>query len=326
MSELLEKCTVCLAMLDEEDLFCPNCGSEAPNRVTQVAGGGASSTHSFDCKGCGASMSYDANVKTLACPFCGSHDFTEPEEARSLAANRAVPFAIDRQQAEQILRQWLSRGFWRPGDLAQQAVIDGLAAVYVPYWLFSGKTHTYWTADSSQTPAGARGEWFPLTGEHRGDYSNMLIGGSSALTPAETAAIRPFKMEAARPPSEVIDSHGTVVEQFRVQRKFARPQAQQGLEEAERQACAIHVPGRVRNVKVNVMIEGLTGEPVLLPVWIMAYRYRDEVFRFLINGQVGLATGSAPVSRLKIAAAIAIGVGVALVALVVLLLLAAGGR
>lgn len=72
-----------------------------------------------------------------------------------------------------------------------------------------------------------------------------------------------------------------------------------------------------------MLIEGLTGEPVLLPVWIMAYRYRDQVYRFLINGQVGLATGAAPVSHLKIAAAIAIGVGAALLAVIVLVLLAA---
>jgi hypothetical protein len=296
--------------------------------VTIVAGDRAATTHSFDCRSCGASMSYDAEVKTLRCPFCGSHNFSETE-TKGLAANWAVPFAIDRQQAEGILRQWLGRGFWRPGDLAQQAVVSDLAAVFVPYWVFSAKTHTYWTADTSQTPPGARGDWFPLTGEHRGEYSNVLVGGSSALTPAETAAIRPFNMEAARPPAEVLGQgvpggqSGTLVEQFRVQRKFARPMAQQGLEAAERQACSVYVPGRARNVKVNVMIEGLTGEPVLLPVWIMAYRYRDNVYRFLINGQVGLATGNAPVSKLKIAAAIAIGVGVALVALIIFMIIAA---
>jgi RNA polymerase subunit RPABC4/transcription elongation factor Spt4 len=329
MSEVLEKCAVCLALLDEEDLFCPNCGREAPNRV-KVAGDRPATTHSFACKSCGASMSYDAEVRTLRCPFCGSHDFAEESDAPSLAASRAVPFAIDRQQAETMLRQWLGRGFWRPGDLAQQAVVNDLTAVYVPYWLFSARTHTYWSADTSQTPPGARGDWFPLTGEHRGEYTNVLIGGSSALTPAETAAIRPFQMEAARPPSEVLGrdgaaGHGIVVEQFRVQRKFARPLAQQGLEDAERRACAVYVPGRSRNVKVNVMIEGLTGEPVLLPVWVMAYRYRDDVFRFLLNGQTGQATGNAPVSRLKIAGAVAIGVGVALIALIVFLLIAAAG-
>ena len=62
---------------------------------------------------------------------------------------------------------------------------------------------------------------------------------------------------------------------------------------------------------------------MLLPVWIMAYRYKDQVFRFLVNGQTGQATGQKPTSATKIAAAVAIGV--AIILLVLLLVLACGG-
>lgn len=79
-----------------------------------------------------------------------------------------------------------------------------------------------------------------------------------------------------------------------MQRKYARPLARQGLESLERAACAEYVPGRNRNLKVNVRLEGLSSEPVLLPIWVMAYRYQNQVFRFLINGQTGKATGEAP--------------------------------
>ena len=37
----------------------------------------------------------------------------------------------------------------------------------------------------------------------------------------------------------------------------------------------------------------------------MAYRYNERLFRFLVNGQSGQATGEAPISYYKIAAAIA---------------------
>ena len=59
---------------------------------------------------------------------------------------------------------------------------------------------------------------------------------------------------------------------------------------------------------VNVRFEGMSSEPVLLPFWIMAYRYKDTVYRFLLNGQTGKATGTAPTSLMKIGAVIAIGV------------------
>ena len=91
-----------------------------------------------------------------------------------------------------------------------------------------------------------------------------------------------------------------VFEQFRVQRKYARPLARQGFENLVRQECTQYVPGRCRNLKVNVQLEGLTSEAVLLPVWIMAYRYQDHVYRFLLNGQTGKATGQAPTSWKKV--------------------------
>ncbi len=147
----------------------------------------------------------------------------------------------------------------------------------------------------------------------------MLIGASAALTPAEALQICPFDLSPAVPPDQV-DYRRAAQEQFAVPRKYARPLARQRLEEMERQACDVaYIPGSSRNVKVNVKVEGMTSEPVLLPVWIMAYRYKDEVYRFLVNGQTGQATGKAPISWFKVAAAI----GIAALILILVLLLAA---
>jgi len=327
VSDIATKCSVCQALLDEEDLFCANCGTEAPridDRQPQAAT--QLSTHNFECQGCGASMSYDASAQTLRCPFCGSERMEQQQDAKTLRPQWVVPFAIEQNDALARLRQWLGSSFWRPGDLAQAAEVTMLTQVYVPYWVFAAKVFTHWTADSSQTPPGARGDWYPLSGENRAKYSGLLVGASSVLSPAETHAIQPFDLSAAVPP-EQIDLDNVVYEQFRVPRKYARPLAQQGLEDLERRACSQYVPGNSRNLKVNVRVEGLTGEPVLLPVWIMAYRYKDQVFRFLVNGQSGACTGTAPTSYGKIAAVVGIVVAVIVVVLVCAGILGAiGGR
>ena len=315
MSSLLLKCSVCQALLDEEDLFCANCGTEAPERTEKRSTQTLIATHNFQCQGCGASMSYDASARTLRCPFCGSERLEKQADEKMLRPERVVPFAISQQDALSRLRQWLGTGFWRPGDLARAAVVTHLTQVFVPYWVFSARAFTYWTADSSQTPFGARGDWVPLAGENRGNYGGLLVGASSVLTPAETHAICPFDLAAAVPPDQV-DLENVVYEQFRVQRKYARPLAHAGLESEERVSCSKYVPGRCRNLKVNLRVEELTGEPILLPVWIMAYQYRDKLFRFLVNGQTGQCTGIAPTSYKKIAAVVA-AVVLAIVGIVV---------
>ena len=322
MSLGLQKCTVCGGLIDEEDVFCANCGTEAPvgDDPRQVLAT-QTSTHNFVCDGCGASMSYDASARTLRCPFCGNSHLSKQEDMKSVAPQRIVRFSVDHDRASAILRQWLGRGFWRPGDLASAAEITKVSAVYVPYWVFQARTHTYWTADSSDVPAGARGNWCPVFGEHHGVYEGVLIGASGVLTPHETSDLCPYDLAAAES-ADNVDTENMIVEQFRVQRKYARPLAHQGLENLDRQACQRYVPAKCRNMRLNVLLEGLSSEPVLLPVWIMAYRYRDRLFRFLVNGQTGRATGQAPVSWNKILGVVAIA---GLIGLVLCLAMAIAG-
>jgi len=51
-----------------------------------------------------------------------------------------------------------------------------------------------------------------------------------------------------------------------------------------------------------------------LPIWISAYRYKEKVYRFLVNARTGEVQGERPWSWAKIAllvAAIIAGIGIA---------------
>ncbi len=306
MSDLLAKCNVCGALLDEEDLFCAECGTEAPLRAnTQERLPTHLTTHNFSCQGCGASMSYDARAQGLRCPFCGSEKMTPDADKSEIKPQLVVPFALDRAQAEALLRQRLAGSFWAPGDTSTAAQVEVLQAVYIPSWAFTAETETHWTADSSATPAGARGDWVPVAGDHRGRYENNLICCSSALTPAEMFELGDYDLTQAVSPDE-INLDNVTNERFTVPRKYARPLARRGFEAREAAICQKYVAGRVRNMKVNVRITELNSYPLLLPVWIMAYRYKDQVYRFLVNGQRGTTTGKVPVSIPKVITAFTI--------------------
>ena len=49
----------------------------------------------------------------------------------------------------------------------------------------------------------------------------------------------------------------------------------------------------------------------LLPMWICAYRYKDKVFRFLVNARTGEVQGERPWSWIKISLAVIAGLIVA---------------
>ena len=320
--ETIHKCEVCRCYVDDEDLFCANCGTENPQADATSAQPLQQYTdhYSFDCQSCGASMSYDASTQALRCPFCGSQAMKQQRDRRSIHSNWVAPLRVGRQQAEGIFRGWLGRGFWRPHDAVSGSQIGQFSAVYLPFWVFEAEADTRWTADSSPAPPGSRGQWYPVSGSNRSTHRDILIAASSIVTFDEADRIGPFDLGQVVPSREV-DLVNALVETFRVPRKQARPLARAVVEQREQQICSQYVPGRPRNVKVNVHIQGMAGRPVLLPVWILVYRHRDVVHRVLINGQSGKIAGTAPFSAAKLSLVVAIAVGIlAGLALLVLLL------
>jgi len=55
----------------------------------------------------------------------------------------------------------------------------------------------------------------------------------------------------------------------------------------------------------------VTFKHVLLPVWLAAYKYRGETYRFVVNGRTGRVQGERPYSKGKIALAVLAGLLVA---------------
>ncbi|HEV3163417.1 MAG TPA: hypothetical protein VGZ22_05210 [Isosphaeraceae bacterium] len=316
MSVTVDRCDTCGALVDLDDLFCANCGTEVPDHSAGQTARLAIDAKNFQCKSCGASMNYDARAQSLKCPFCGSLDLVEDKSQGILAPECVIPFAIDRNAAESRLRSWLGSSIWHPTDLRQTAQLTELRAVYVPFWIFDSHVATHWTADTNRTPPGARADWYPVAGWGEREYQGVWIPASAGIPTQELNAIWPFDVTAAVPPDKV-DLVDITVEQFTVSRRYARPHAQSQLEALEAQAVAQQVPGSQRNVHVNVLMDGASSQAALAPLFVLAYRYRDRVYRFVVNGQTGRSAGKAPVSKTKVAAAIGI---VVLIVIVVLLI------
>ena len=306
------RCVICRTYLDAEDLFCSNCGTENTQGVDAEGVGISHATStpqqasvmSFRCDQCGASMSYDASAKTLRCPFCGSEKMSSRADARTLKPEGIVPFRVEQSNAESFLRQWLSRGFWKPGDASQTSIVSKVTPVYVPFWIFSATTETAWTADSSAVTVGARGKWRPMSGTRVGNYEGILVGASGTLTPTEVQEIAPFDLSVAVRP-ESIDLSNVIVEEFRVTRRDARMRAAALVEQYEASQAQQSVPGSVRNLHANVRTQDMRSLPMLLPIWIMVYHYRQQPYRVLVNGQTGEVYGMAPFSYAKLTGVIA---------------------
>jgi len=68
---------------------------------------------------------------------------------------------------------------------------------------------------------------------------------------------------------------------------------------------------------MNTSYNNVTFKHILLPIWISTYRYKDKLYRFLINGQTGEVQGERPYSAVKIL--LAVLAAIAIIALVVII-------
>jgi hypothetical protein len=74
-----------------------------------------------------------------------------------------------------------------------------MTAVHVPYWVFG---QTFALGGRHQPgPVWRSSELVSVSGEHRGNYSGVLIGASGVLTPSETASLWPFELSTGVPPT-----------------------------------------------------------------------------------------------------------------------------
>jgi hypothetical protein len=74
-----------------------------------------------------------------------------------------------------------------------------------------------------------------------------------------------------------------------------------------------------RDVQMGTQFSAINSDLILLPVYLLSYRYRKKLYRFMLNGQTGKAAGDKPLSPMKIALA-AVGGIVALLLFVLLIM------
>ena len=98
---------------------------------------------------------------------------------------------------------------------------------------------------------------------------------------------------------------GWRAEEYGVELNKGWGRAVESMEARQRSRCASDVPGDTqRFLKVQNRFSDETFKHVLLPIWISSYRYKEKVYRFLVNGQTGEVVGEAPWSWIKIMLAV----------------------
>ena len=316
-AEAVAGCARCGSRLERGDLRCPICGLavEAGQGVSALAVREVAKV--VRCDTCGASLEYSAEVKAPRCAFCASVMHVETMEDPLEQAEAFLPFTVEPSAAREALGRFLSeKRFFRPGNLAEEASVQSLQPLWWPAWAFSAGARVSWAADSDA--GNRRSSWAPHAGQVELTFQEILVSASRGLTEAECEQLAGrYGLGSAQGAPR--GPEGGQVERFDVTRSGARRQVLKAVEAlAGEEMKREHVPGsRVRNLHVAVVLSSLETKRYALPAYVLAYRYRDKLYRVVVHGQdAGCVLGDAPVSVAKVV----LVVGAVLLALALLLL------
>lgn len=316
----LHPCPRCDSPIERGDLRCAVCAMAVREVVEEVE---TAKANVVRCNGCGACVAYDVKAQAPRCAYCGSETHVESVDDPIEQAEAALPFSVSPDVAKKALRKWLgTRGFFCPSDLKQAATIDGLKPMWWPAWVFDVRTEISWAGDSNV--GSLRSDWAPHSGLTHAVFKNVVVSASRGLTETECRQLAPATNLATAVLPANAQSDGppdAVVEQFDVQRSAARQRVLDEVESLSEQAAIEAIPGsRHRNVHVSAVLRGLRSRRLSIPTYVLAYRYKDDLYRALVHGQdAEMVLGSTPTSWVKVVAVIAavvaiVALGIALLA------------
>ncbi len=300
------------------------------------------------CQDCGADIIVEAGTVTARCDYCGGKRIIEDELPPGvLQPEGLLSFQFKPPDALERFRKWLrgGDGFWgrlwvrlvRPRALQQRANVEDLHGVYVPFWTYDTQSHSRWTAQAgyyyyvTQTYRDSQGRtqtrqvrkvrWVWTNGQRRDFFDDWLVCASRQYYGSDLAAlmkkIEPFPTQAVVP-YDAGYLAGFRAERYSLDLKQGWEIARNGIMDVCRSRCAGDVPGDThRFLEVRTTFWGQSFKHVLLPVYVMAYRFKDKPYNVLINGATGVVKGGAPLSWVKVTILVAvllvlIGGGVAL--------------
>jgi hypothetical protein len=305
----------------------------------------ATHTATFACGQCGASLAF-AGVRTQTCPYCASPNFVErPPAANQPQPELVVAFTGDAAGARRQLDDWLGSRTWFADARLRRARVEDLRGVYVPAYLYSAVAHTGYTASigehytetetvqtrdkdgnkKAETRSVTHTEYRALSGHHVGYITDVIVSASAGIADRDLQAILPYDLLHLRRYTPAVVT-GWIAEEFSRDADDCRRASRGEAVDEVGLRLRRFMPGDSHSdLSWRTSVQWETLDPILVPVWVFAVRYRDDrpPLRVVINGQTGAIAGKVPLMWWKIALAVAV-LG-ALVAAIVALLHGGGG-
>lgn len=252
----------------------------------------------LQCEACGATFTLPPGHTSGRCPFCGSKHVITARTGELIQPEAVLPFQCSAEQAMQQVRRWLEQQKYRPDDLDERSAIAKPQGIFLPFWTFDLGGTMNWRALVAEK-RGNQTVWLPRNDLYLVYHDDLLVPATHSIAPDLLNENLKYDTQALRPYAPELLSDATA-EVYQIPLANASLVARQRALQLGQAYVAAHALAGENYRDFFMNTTGLIIESyklVLLPIWLTRYRYKQQAYPLLINGQSGAVNGSVPRSR-----------------------------
>lgn len=289
----------------------------------------AADIHEVRCRSCGANVVFQGTLTSSACPYCASplqRDQVHDVESR-IRLDGVLPFLVPRERAATHLQDWVRSRWFAPNDFKKMGARGQFEGCYLPFFTFDSATYTRYVGQrgdhyyvtvrqGNKTTQQRRTRWSTRQGAFDRFFDDVLVLAVKDEHARLIQELEPWPLGKCHPFNPEMLA-GFFARTYDVELEQAFNDARKRMDEALRQDICRRIGGNEQRItSQNTAYNAITFKYLLLPVWLLVYRYRDQPYQVVVNAATGEVQGERPYSWVKITAAVlaalAIVVGVVL--------------
>lgn len=231
----------------------------------------------ISCSHCGAPVEFKPGEQIATCKYCGFMTVIQTGQAfnfdHSLILNN-----YGAVQMENHVRDWMSSGFMKPGDLAKKSKIVEENLVYLPFWVVSAVAKTKYKGIFERVSPPIVKE-----GQIEKEYNWLVLAREAAGFPTREydvplAGKIPYDFRKIEGFAKVLNSE--------MGREEALELAKQQIEAHHRFLLQQDID---RVIELSTSLDVKQMLYLHAPVWFIKYQYKNNLYQLIIDGSTGNA-------------------------------------
>ena len=259
----------------------------------------------YHCSSCGAEVMTDDTTAASVCSFCGSPTLIEDRMKGARRPERVLPFRVTKEQAVEKFRAWTKRGLFTPKEFRRESTIDKITGIYVPFWLVDYHANVWLHAHCTRTRTHRSGDTEYIYTDHYdvrrnidAGYEKIPMDASEKMDDETMDLLEPFNYQDLKP-FDMPYLSGYLADVYSYTDQDMEGRGKHRVREYALAAARRTITGYtgINVVEQRLRIDETAAEYVMLPVWMLNYRYQGKDYQFAINGQTGKLVGTLPLGK-----------------------------